>query len=129
MMLARSGNSNGAERSTGSVRARVARGFTLVEVLIVIVVIGILATVTVMAVRGTTDRASENACVNERKSIQTAHEAYLVKEKASAVPATGSGADRFEQSLIDVGILRAVSSNWEMDGAGNLTPQAGGVCS
>lgn len=67
--------------------------------------------------------------MNERKSLQTAHEAYLVKEKASAVPATGSGVDRFERSLIDVGILRSVSSNWEMDGAGNLTPQAGGLCS
>ncbi len=117
------------ESSTVCSRTGIDRGFTLVEVLIVIVVIGILATVTVMAIRGTTDRASENACVNERKSLQTAHEAYLVKEEVVSVPANGTGADRFERSLIDVGILRDVSSNWEMDAAGNLTPQAGGVCS
>ncbi len=104
-------------------------GFTLVEVLIVVVVIGILATVTVMAIRGTTDRAADNACENERKSLETAHEAYLVQEKTDTVAASGIGANRFEQSLIDVGILRDVSSNWEMDADGNLTPQAGGVCS
>ena len=128
-MLATRQQPNSDERSTGSSRRQVDQGFTLVEVLIVIVVIGILATVTVMAIRGTTDRAAENACVNERKSLQTAHEAYLLKEQVDSVPATGTGLNRFEQSLIDVGILRQVSSNWEMDAAGTLTPQAGGVCS
>ena len=38
------------------------KGFTLVELLIVIVILGILATVTVFAVRGITDRGQENAC-------------------------------------------------------------------
>ena len=128
-MLATAKQSNGGEGSTASSRRHVDRGFTLVEILIVVVLIGILATVTVMAIRGTTDRAAENACVNERKSLQTAHESYLLKEDADAVPATGTGMDRFEQSLIDVGILRQVSTNWEMDGAGILTPQVGGVCS
>ena len=36
------------------------KGFTLVELLIVIVILGILATVTVFAVRGITDRGREN---------------------------------------------------------------------
>lgn len=93
-----------------------------------IVLIGVLATVTVMAIRGTTDRAAVNACDNERKSLQTAHEAYLAQEKTSVVPATGTGLDRYERSLTSVGILRDVSSNWEMDGAGDLTAQPGGEC-
>ena len=38
------------------------KGFTLVELLIVIVILGILATVTVFAVRGITDRGQDNAC-------------------------------------------------------------------
>ena len=37
------------------------KGFTLVELLIVIVILGILATVTVFAVRGITDKGQENA--------------------------------------------------------------------
>jgi general secretion pathway protein G len=47
-----------------------------VELLIVIVILGILATVTVFAVRGITDRGQENACSVEERSIQTAIEAF-----------------------------------------------------
>lgn len=128
-MLATAKQPGGGGPSADDPRTTLDRAFTLVEILIVVVVIGILATVTVMAIRGTTDRAAENSCDNERKSLQTAHEAYLVQEKTTTVPPTGTGTSRFEQTLIDVGILRDVSSNWEMDADGNLTPQAGGVCS
>ncbi len=103
-------------------------GFTLVEILIVVVILGILATVTVFAVRGTTSRAADNACANERKSVDTAFEAYLVKEQTSSVLATGVGADRYERSMVAVGILRGVSSNWEVGADGTITAQAGGEC-
>lgn len=104
------------------------RGFTLVEVLIVIVILGILATVTVFAVQGTTERAADSACLSEKTSIETAHDAYLVQQDASMVPADGVGDDRYERSLVSVGILRSVSSNWEMDANGVVTAQAGGIC-
>jgi len=54
------------------------RGFTLVELLIVIVILGILATVTVFAVRGITDKAQTNSCATEKRAIETAFEAYYV---------------------------------------------------
>lgn len=54
------------------------KGFTLVELLIVIVILGILATVTVFAVRGITDRGQENSCEVEERSINTAIEAFYV---------------------------------------------------
>jgi prepilin-type N-terminal cleavage/methylation domain-containing protein len=53
-------------------------GFTLVELLIVIVILGILATVTVFAVRGITERSQENACNVELRALDTAVEAYYV---------------------------------------------------
>jgi prepilin-type N-terminal cleavage/methylation domain-containing protein len=52
------------------------KGFTLVELLIVIVILGILATVTVFAVRGITDKGQENACAVEARTLSTAIEAY-----------------------------------------------------
>jgi general secretion pathway protein G len=52
------------------------KGFTLVELLIVIVILGILATVTVFAVRGITDQGEANACAVERRAVETAIEAY-----------------------------------------------------
>ncbi|MEL6891013.1 MAG: prepilin-type N-terminal cleavage/methylation domain-containing protein [Actinomycetota bacterium] len=56
------------------------KGFTLVELLIVIVILGILATVTVFAVRGITDRGQDNACDVEKRAIETAIEAYYVDQ-------------------------------------------------
>lgn len=53
------------------------RGFTLVELLIVIVILGILATVTVFAVRGITDKGQQNSCAVEKRAIETAFEAYF----------------------------------------------------
>ena len=52
------------------------KGFTLVELLIVIVILGILATVTVFAVRGITDKSQENACKVEGRTLSTAIEAF-----------------------------------------------------
>ena len=43
------------------------KGFTLVELLIVIVILGILATVTVFAVRGITDQGKASACAADQQ--------------------------------------------------------------
>jgi prepilin-type N-terminal cleavage/methylation domain-containing protein len=43
------------------------KGFTLVELLIVIVILGILATVTVFAVRGITDQGQNSACAGRQE--------------------------------------------------------------
>lgn len=58
------------------------KGFTLVELLIVIVILGILATVTVFAVRGITDKGQKNSCATEKRAIETAFEAYYASEGA-----------------------------------------------
>lgn len=55
------------------------KGFTLVELLIVIVILGILATVTVFAVRGITDQGRTSACSADKKTVQTAIEAYYAQ--------------------------------------------------
>jgi general secretion pathway protein G len=55
------------------------KGFTLVELLIVIVILGILATVTVFAVRGITTDGQESACKAGLKTVATAVEAYSAK--------------------------------------------------
>lgn len=60
-----------------TVQTKKDRGFTLVELLIVIVILGILATVTVFAVRGITDKGQKNSCLVERRSIETSFEAYF----------------------------------------------------
>lgn len=52
------------------------KGFTLVELLIVVVILGILAGIVVFAVGNLTDSADENACVTEGETFRNAVVAY-----------------------------------------------------
>lgn len=58
------------------------KGFTLVELLIVIVILGILATVTVLAVSGITNTAKENTCKSDGATLQVAYESAYVQNGA-----------------------------------------------
>jgi prepilin-type N-terminal cleavage/methylation domain-containing protein len=55
------------------------RGFTLVELLIVIVILGVLAVVTVFAVRGITDEGQENAEGADLRNLVTGIDAYWLE--------------------------------------------------
>ena len=79
------------------------KGFTLVEVLIVIVILGILATVTVFAVSGITDKGKTSACQSDAKIIQTAEEAYSAN--------TGSYTNDQAQ-LVAAGFMHAASAKF-----------------
>jgi prepilin-type N-terminal cleavage/methylation domain-containing protein len=123
------------------------KGFTLVELLIVIVILGILATVTVFAVRGITDKGQTNACATDKVTLQTAVETYFAQYGgttiASAVftasAATGNTALATaiakptgsvwtpdvvgatpSVSLMNAGIIRAAPSNFFVTPAGTL---------
>jgi prepilin-type N-terminal cleavage/methylation domain-containing protein len=104
-----------------SASARADRGFTLVEVLIVIVILGILATVTVFAVRGISNRGEESSCGIDRRILETSVEAYYASTGTLVIPATGVGDDRFEQTLVDAGMLRTVSTFFNIAGDGTVS--------
>lgn len=63
------------------------KGFTIIELLIVIVVIGILATITAVALGGANARARDAKRESDVKSLQTAIEAYYTIEGSSSYPA------------------------------------------
>lgn len=89
------------------------KGFTLVELLIVIVILGILATVTVFAVRGITDQGKTSTCAADKKTYEVASEAYWAQNQAW--PAA-------DGDLVTAGLLRSDSPNYDVDGAGNVVP-------
>ena len=69
-----------------AIAAKKDKGFTLVELLIVIVILGILSTVTVFAVRGITDRGQTTACDTDARVMATAYEAYISQYGGTLVP-------------------------------------------
>src|SRR3954469_22478166 len=72
-------------RSTEDHQNVIEKGFTLVELLIVIVILGILAGIVVFAVGNLTSNAKTNACSTEKSTIVTADEAY--KAQSGSYPA------------------------------------------
>lgn len=103
-------------------------GFTLIELLIVIVILGILSTVVVFAVGGVTAKGEVSVCATDERTLATAVEAYFGEFETTSLPASASPTDVYETTLKDAGFLRGVSQHWDVDSAGELTIQAGGLC-
>ena len=83
------------------------KGFTLVELLIVIVILGILATVTVFAVRGITDQGKKSTCDSDKKTLEVAVEAYYAKWNV----------DPTEAQLVTAGFIKSESPNYDVSGS------------
>ncbi|MGD9701607.1 MAG: type II secretion system protein [Acidimicrobiia bacterium] len=96
------------------------RGFTLVELLIVIVILGVLSTVAVFAVRGITDKGDVAACQADYKTLETGIEALAAQWPAD-LPT--------EANLIARGFLRAPgSAKYDIVSATDIDAVAGGSC-
>lgn len=77
------------------------KGFTLVELLIVIVILGVLSTVTVFAVQGITDRGSEARCDSDERTVAVAVESFYAENNAWPTDMT---------ALVNGGYLRDAST-------------------
>jgi len=103
------------------------KGFTLIELLLVIVILGILAAVTVFAVRGITDKGQTSACGADKKTLETAVESYFAQYGGTEIPYTGHGSLPVtvpavtwalgatpDATLVNAGFLRAVSTKYSI---------------
>jgi prepilin-type N-terminal cleavage/methylation domain-containing protein len=113
------------------------KGFTLVELLIVIVILGILATVTVFAVRGITDQGQKSACDTDKRTLQTGAETWFAQYGGTGIPGTVATAKNGvaiptgtspEAALVLAGLMVSESSNYVMASNGSLTVQTGSAC-
>ena len=94
----------------GDRRPTASDGFTLIEVLVVLVILGILATVVVLSVGGLADRGQESAGEIDEDEIRTAEEAYFGEPTQPDEPRSLYG---FEQQLVP-NYLKTTSSTYDV---------------
>lgn len=112
----------------GHANAQRDAGFTLMEMLLVVTILGILGSVLVLSLTGMSTDAADVGCQADRHNVQVAAEAYFAQTGVKQIPATGFGHDRFEQTLVDGGFLRSGSSFHDLDTNGIVTPQGSSPC-
>lgn len=109
-------------------RQRDDEGFSLIELLLVIVILGILATVVVFSVGGLTSEASETGCEADAHVLHTATEAYFAQRATDVIPALDATPDGHEKTLVAEGFMRGVSEMYDVDASGQLAPAADSPC-
>src|SRR5512139_621373 len=93
-----------------TIRSRLARGFTLIEIMVVITILGILAALIVPRVVGRTDDAKIAAAKQDIASLMQALKLYRLDN--GRYPTTEQGL----QALIAKPTLEPVPSNWKQGG-------------
>ena len=100
------------------------KGFTLVELLIVIAILGVLATITVLSVRGISNNSQKSTCQSDKKTFEVAMEAYYASAGAQTIPS--SAAVPAEQFLVNAKLLQNTSPNVNI--TPSMTVTAEGSC-
>lgn len=91
-------------------------GFTLVELLMTLTILGILSSVALLAVRGMHDRAGSSSCTADRRILVEAVESYVALQQGT-VPT--------ESELVDHGLLVSASALYDLAADGSIIPQPG----
>ena len=99
------------------------RGYTLVELLLVVVILGVLGSVVWLGVTGMTTEAADTGCRADRYQLHVSAEAFFAQTGHDHIPATGSDHDRYERTLVDDGFLTRISAYHDLTADGALTQE------
>jgi prepilin-type N-terminal cleavage/methylation domain-containing protein len=107
---------------TGRGRHAGDHGFTLIEILIAIVLVGILSAVAVLGIGGLLGKAKASACAAERDSLTTAVTAYFAVNNTDTIPSdVGTGVTPMDTIRL-AGLINENSKMYAIEPDGALTP-------
>lgn len=98
-------------------------GFSLVELILVVAILGVLGSVAWLGVTGMTTEAADTGCLADRRQLHVATESFFAQRGVDVVPATGTDTDRHERTLVDQGFLARVSSLHHLAADGTVSQE------
>jgi prepilin-type N-terminal cleavage/methylation domain-containing protein len=117
-------------RHVGNQRNAIERGFTLVEMLIVIVILGILAGIVVFAVGNASSNAKTTGCAAEKTTLRHALESYKAYVGVYPTAAAAGGGAHVAMDLLTGNaatvpsfgtLLKSVPADYTVDNAGVIS--------
>jgi prepilin-type N-terminal cleavage/methylation domain-containing protein len=103
-------------------------GYTLIELVLVTLILGIVTSVVIFTVTGVHADAAGAGCDADDHTLGNATEAYFALHGATTIPATGIDNDRFEQTLVEQGLLREASEYYDLDATGATISEGDSSC-
>jgi general secretion pathway protein G len=104
-------------------------GYTLIELLLVIVVLGILATIVVAAVGGFAADAEAKSCQSDAHILATATESFFAQRGGTVILPANASDDGVELRLVAEGFLHGPSKYYDLTSTGQLQQTSGSPCS